>query len=176
MLNDRRTGLLQASGPTLTSAGEVSSENSSVEGSTFMVALWIRSKPFPVTLIFRPPLQTRGSRVTGFCPSFFPSLFNGSRPSSPQEAGLGGIICDFGVLAVLVGRRDIFGGVFPVFHRHRHRLRGQLLPTVLSSLAGDHVSEHQAEAERAGLSSGCRGCEFQSKGAGLTLDRELHPH
>lgn len=40
----------------LTSAGEVFCENSSLEGSTFIVALWTRSNPFPITTIFRPPL------------------------------------------------------------------------------------------------------------------------
>lgn len=48
-----------------------------------MVALWIRAKPLPVTLILRPPLQTAREEVelqVPALPSFLPSSVGANLP------------------------------------------------------------------------------------------------
>lgn len=64
---------------------------------------------------------------------------------SPQEAGFGVIICDFGVFSVLESSRHVLGGVFTVLHLHRQRVRRHLLPAVLPGLTGDLFAKRQAE-------------------------------
>lgn len=56
---------------------------------------------------------------------------------TPQEAGLGVILNDLGVVRILVCGRDVLGGVFSIFHRYRQQLRGNLLPAVSARHTGN---------------------------------------
>lgn len=71
-----------------------------------------------------------------------------SKDYSPHEAGLGVIICDLGVFRVLICSWDVFAGVITVFHRHRQKVRGHLLPAITARLTGDLCAERQAAENR----------------------------